>query len=332
MAPSGLPKFECVGLRRRQLLTLLATPALGHAQGSAEQATRIVLPFSAGSGPDHVSRLVAEQLALDLNRPVVVENRPGGNGFIALTRVKYAPPTGQELVVAASGHLTVNPSLFKSLPYDPKADFAPVALLYKTSFFVSVGANNKIRTFRDLVQAARAQPDRVSYASNGTGSPLHLGATHIESATFTRMVHVPYKEASLLYASVASGDVDWALATLGSVAPLVQAGKLRLVAIADRSRSALRPDVPTIREAGGPEGVDISAWVALLAPRGTPAAIVSRLQQGVANALARHDIKEKLSSMGFTALTGTTEQIAKLIEHDTTQYAALVRRIGIAPQ
>jgi tripartite-type tricarboxylate transporter receptor subunit TctC len=190
-------------------------------------------------------------------------------------------------------------------------------------------ADSRIKTLQDLVQAARANPGRISYASNGSGSPLHLGASMVEASTNTRMIHVPFKETGVLYASVASGEVDWALATLGSVGPLVQANKLRLLAVADDTRSPLRPDVPTLREAGGPDDLRVTTWTALLAPRGTPRAVVEETQRRVAAALSRPEVVAKLAAMGFSATPSTSAELETLIAREIDRYASLVRRIGI---
>ncbi|MES2283207.1 MAG: tripartite tricarboxylate transporter substrate binding protein [Pseudomonadota bacterium] len=306
-------------------LALMASQTL--AQTFPAQPVRIISPFPAGSGPDAVARIVGEKLAASLKQPIVIDPRPGANGFLAANAVKAAAPTGYDLFLADVGHLTINPSLFKKLPYDAKADFVPVSGVYRASFFIAVGANSPIRNVKDLMAAA-AVPGRVTYGSNSIGSPLHLGAAQIEAVTNTKMVHVPYKEISQLYAAVSTGEVDWALGSIASAGPLLRAGKLRFIAIADTARSAVLPDVPTFEQAGGPRPVSATSWVCLVAPKGTPASVIATLNRGVSDAIRQPDVVEKLAGFGFTPWGITPAELARTIDTDTVANAALVKRTG----
>lgn len=306
-------------------LALMAGPV--SAQTFPTQPVRIISPFPAGSGPDAVARIVGEKLAVTLKQPIVIDPRPGANGFLAANAVKAAAPTGYDLFLADIGHLTINPSLFKKLPYDAKADFVPVSGVYRASFFIAVGANSPIKTLKDLIAVA-AVPGRVTYGSNAIGSPLHLGAAQVEAATNTKMLHVPFKEISQLYAAVSTGEVDWALGSIASAGPLLRAGKLRFVAIADTSRSPAMPDVPTFQEAGGPGPLSANSWVSLVAPKGTPVAVVTTLNRGINDALKQPDVVEKLAGFGFTPFLGSPADLIKVIDSDTIRNAALVKRTG----
>ncbi len=306
-------------------LTLGAAPLL--AQTFPNQPIRIISPFPAGSGPDAVTRIVGEKLAVTLKQPIVIDPRPGANGFLAANAVKAAAPTGYDLFLADIGHMTINPSLFKKLPYDPKADFVPVSGVYRAQFFIAVGANSPIKNLKDLIAAA-AVPGRVSYGSNAIGSPLHLGAAQVEAVTNTKMLHVPFKEISQLYAAVSTGEVDWALGSIASAGPLLRAGKLRFIAIADTTRSAAMPDVPTFDQAGGPRPLSANSWVSLVAPKGTPAAVVTTLNRAINDALKQPDVVEKLAGFGFTPFLSSPADLAKVIDTDTISNAALVKRTG----
>ncbi|MES2910676.1 MAG: tripartite tricarboxylate transporter substrate binding protein [Pseudomonadota bacterium] len=306
-------------------LTLGAAPVL--AQTFPNQPIRIISPFPAGSGPDAVTRIVGEKLAVTLKQPIVIDPRPGANGFLAANAVKAAAPTGYDLFLADIGHMTINPSLFKKLPYDPKADFVPVSGVYRAQFFIAVGANSPIKNLKDLIAAA-AVPGRVSYGSNAIGSPLHLGAAQVEAVTNTKMLHVPFKEISQLYAAVSTGEVDWALGSIASAGPLLRAGKLRFIAIADTTRSAAMPDVPTFDQAGGPRPLSANSWVSLVAPKGTPAAVVTTLNRAINDALKQPDVVEKLAGFGFTPFLSSPADLAKVIDTDTISNAALVKRTG----
>ncbi len=301
----------------------------GHAlaQTFPTQAVRIISPFPAGSGPDAIARIIGEKLTATWKQSVIVDARPGANGFLAANAVKAAPPTGYDLLLADVGHLAISPSLFKKLPYDPKADYVPVSGVYKTSFFIAVGVNSPIKSVRDLMAAASV-PGKITYASNSIGGPLHLGAAQIEAATNTKMVHVPYKEISQLYAAVSTGEVDWALASIASAGPLLRAGKVRFIAIADTTRSANMPDVPTFEQAGGPKPVIANTWVALMAPKGTAAPVTSALNRSINDVLRQPDVAEKFSAFGFVPWVTTPADIAKTIDADTIDNAALVKRTG----
>lgn len=310
-------------------LGLLASP--GWAQSFPTQAVRIISPFPAGSGPDVIARIVGERLTASWKQPVVVDARPGASGFLAIGTAKQASATGYDLLLADVGHLAVSPSLFKKLPYDPKADFVPVGGVYRTSFFVVVGANSPIRSVKDLIAAA-ATPGKVTYGSTSIGGPLHLGAAQLEAATGTKMVHVPYKEISQLYAAVSTGEIDWAMGSIASAGPLLRAGKVRFIAIADRVRSPSLPTVPTFEESGGPKGVVARTWVALMAPKGTSSAVVDTLNRSLNDVLKQPEVAEKFSTFGFVPDPTTPAALAGLIDSDTVVYADMVKRTGASAE
>ena len=302
------------------------------AQTFPTQPVRIISPFPAGSGPDVIARIVGEKLNASWKQSVIVDSRPGANGFLAATAVKQAAPTGYDLLMADVGHLSISPSLFKKLPYDPKADFVPVGLLYRTSFFIAVGANSPYRTAKDLISAAAAAPGKLSYGSNSVGGPLHLGAAQLEAATGTKMLHVPYKEISQLYAAVSTGEVDWAMASIASAGALLKAGKIRFIAVADDARAASMPNVPTLEESGGPKSVKARTWVGLLAPKGTPAAVVTALNKGLNDVLNQPDVIERLATFGFVPDPVTPAAFASLIDSETVVYAEVVKRTGASAE
>lgn len=313
-------------------LSLGLTTGQALAQTFPAQAVRIISPFPTGSGPDVVARIVSERLTAGWKQSVVVDSRPGANGFIAAGAIKQAPPTGYDLLLADVGHLAISPSLFKKLPYDPKTDFVPVGGVYRTSFFIAVAANSPFQSPKDLITAAAAKPGKVSYGSNSVGGPLHLGAAQIEAATGTKMLHVPYKEISQLYAAVSTGEVDWAMASLASAGPLLRAGKLRFIAIADSSRSSNLPNVPTMEESGGPKGIEARTWVVLMAPKGTPATVAEALNKSLNDVLKQPEVAEKFAGFGFAPFTTTPAALSTLIERDTVAYAEMVKRTGASAE
>lgn len=321
-------------MKRRSLAFLAAATGLGlaapqaWAQSFPTQPVHIISPFPTGSGPDVLMRVIAEKLTGIWKQGVLVDARPGASGFLAAGAAKQAAPTGHDLLLADVGHLAINPSLFKRLPYDPKQDFVPVGGLFKTSFFIVVGASSPYRTVKDLIAAAAAAPDKLNYGSTSVGGPPHLGAAQLEAASGTKMTHVPYKESSQLNIAVSNGEVDWTMGSLASSGPLLKAGKVRFLAIADGTRSASLPNVPTVEESGGPTGVQARSWVALMAPKGTPAAVIATLNQGLNEVLRQPDVVERLATVGFVTDAMSPAALASLIDRDTVAYAAMVKRTG----
>lgn len=204
-------------------------------------------------------RLAAEKLVSRWNQAVIVGNRPGANGFIAIEAVRRAAPDGLTLLQLDNAQMAAQPHLFRKLPYDLKRDFEPVASLFQNAFFITVPMNSTIRSVGALVQEARARPGQLNYGSWFVGSPGHLGAAMLENATNISMEHVPYKEMSQLYSSVSHAEIDWAFGSAASASPLERAGKLRFIAVASTRRDAAYPDVPTVAEAGGQESFTLDA-------------------------------------------------------------------------
>lgn len=307
---------------------LMAAASFAAAQAPTAQV-RILSTLPAGSGPDAVTRMVAEKLQARWGQTVIVDPKPGGAGVVAINAVKGQPPTGNDLVVVDVGNLSINPLIFSKLAYDPEKDLVPVALLYTTAFFVAVAADGPYKSLKDLLAAAGNKAAPLKYGSNAIGGPIHLGSARLESALGVEMLHVPFKETGQLYTSVATGEVNWALGSIATTLPLVKAGKLRLLAIADTQRSPVLPDVPTLEEAGGPKGVTTLAWVALMAPRGTPAGVVAEINKQVNDALAQPDVREKMNTFGFVPGSGTPQQLADLARDDRARYGEVVKRIKL---
>lgn len=310
-------------------LALVTTPLL--AQGSyPAQTVRTVLPYSAGSGPDAVMRHVGELLSRDWGQSVVVDNKPGANGWLAIGEVQRARPDGHTLLTLDSSYMTLQPHLYKKLPFDPVRDFEPVAGLYSTGFFIVVGANSPWKSVADLVAAAKAKPGTVSYGTWGLGSVAHVGTAQFEAASGVQMMHVPFKELPQLYTAVATGEVDWAFGSAATVGPLYRAGKVKLLAYAGPKRLPGYENVPTVAEAGGPSGVDVGTWVAVFAPKSTPRAVVERIQAGVDKALAQPAVRERLAGFGFQPWSVGPAELARAMATDTQRFAQVVQRARIA--
>jgi tripartite-type tricarboxylate transporter receptor subunit TctC len=300
------------------------------AQQYPNKLVRIITPFSAGSGPDGVLRQVAEKMSRSLGQPVIIDNKPGGNGFIAFEAAKRSAPDGYTLVQMDDSHMALLPHLYKKVPYDVLKDFEPVGTLFRTYFFVAVPAESSWKSMQDLVGAAKAKPGALTYGSWFIGSPGHVGGAMLEAATGTQMMHVAFKETPQVYQSVANGDVAWAFGTAGSAGPLARAGKLRFLAVAAPQRVAGYQNVPTVAEAGGPPNFEVKAWVALHAPRGTPAPVVARLNEALTQVLAQADVRETLATFGFEPYASKPAEITAAIEADQKRYADIVKRANIS--
>lgn len=325
-------KFNLPFLRLLGAAILLAS-TLGPAAAQTAFPTkpvRVVVPYSAGSGPDAVVRQVGEKLARNWSHQVVIDNKPGANGWLAIGEAKRAPADGHTLMAVAATHMALQPNLYKQLPFDPVKDFEPVAPLYSTNFFIVVGANAPWKSVTELMAAAKAKPEAVTYGSWGMGSEAHLGAAMLEAAGGLQMRHIPFKELPQLYTAVSTGEVDWAFGTAATVGPLFRGGKVRLLAYAGAKRLAGYTEVPTVAEAGGLAGFELRTWVALYAPKGTPAAVIERINAGVGTALAEPDVRERFAGFGFEGWTATGAALAKAAEADTRRYADVVKRNNIS--
>ena len=312
---------------------VLAFPGTGlHAQAYPTKAVKIVSAYPAGITPDVAARLVAERLSKAWGQPVILEPRPGGNGFIAIGAAKKAAADGYELLLVGNAHLTINPHIFKSIPYDPESDFVPVSLIYRAPFFVVVASDGPYRTVQDLVAAAKAAPERITYSTPYVGSPPHIGGAMLAALTDTKMQAVHFKEGPQMYTSVANGDISFSVATSGSVTPLMKAGKIKLLAIAAPARLASQPDVPTMKEAGGPAGYEVESWVGFVALRGTPAEVVRKIGADIATALADADLKERYRNLGIEPVGSSSAQMLDLIRSDLKRTGEIVKRAGIQPE
>ncbi|HVF65362.1 MAG TPA: tripartite tricarboxylate transporter substrate binding protein [Casimicrobiaceae bacterium] len=323
--------MKAIPMIRSLLTAALCSFALSvSAQTFPVKPVRIITPFPAGSGPDTVLRVVGEKLQKAWGQSVVVDNRPGANGFIAIEAAKKATPDGHTLVQMDDPQMSLQPHLYKNIPYNPVRDFEPVATLFRTYFFVVVPATSAWKNMQDLVAAAKKRPGELTYGSWFVGSPGHIGGAQLEAATGTQMVHVPFKEMSQLFGAVANNDVGWSFGSAASAGPLYKAGKVRFMAVAAPKRVAGYESVPTIVEAGGPADFEVKAWVALFAPAGTPQVVIARIQQDVANALTEPDVRERLAAIGFEPFTIPPAEMRKLMEADARRYGDIVKRAKIS--
>ncbi|HSV84834.1 MAG TPA: tripartite tricarboxylate transporter substrate binding protein [Ramlibacter sp.] len=314
----------------RRALGAITLAACSGAWAQGQAPVRITSVFPPGSGPDVVARIVGEKLQARWNRPVVMDARPGGAGMVAINAAKAANPNGSELVLLDVGNTSINPLIFKNLSYDPDKDLVPVAIVYRAVFFVAVSADSPYRTLQDLVAAAGDKRKLLTFGSNAVGGPIHLHSERIASAVKADMVHAPFKEISQLYAAVATREIDWALGSIASAGPLLRAGKLRFLAVADRARSSALPNVPTMEEAGGPKDLYATSWVALMGPRGMTPAVAADINKAVNVALEMPDVREKLAGFGFVPSPGPVQQMADAMHGDRARYAEVLKRVKVS--
>ena len=286
--------------------------------------------FAPGSGPDATLRLVADKLGRLWNQRVMVENRPGGGGFIAMEAARRTAADGYTLLQLDSDHLGAVPHLYKQRGAAAVGAFEPVASIFRTTFLVAVGTDSKLKTMTDLIAAAKAEPGRITYGSWGVGSPGHLGAELLEDLTGIRMQHVPFREVSQLYPAVGSGDVGWSLGTLPSSSGAYKAGKLRYIAVAATKRLPQMPDVPTAQEAGAPAGFDVNAFVVLVAPKGLPAPVRAKINADMGRVLADPEIRARFDTFAFEPISWSPEEIARAAEAKSRLYEGLVKKANIS--
>jgi tripartite-type tricarboxylate transporter receptor subunit TctC len=319
----------------KSLLTAgaLAFAFVAHAASAQQFPTRpvkIITPFSAGSGPDTSLRLVTDKLTRAWGQQVRVENRPGANGFIAIEAAKRAEPDGYTLLQMDSAQAAAHPHLYRNLPYEPVKDFDPIAPLLRSYFFVVVPAESKWQSIADLIADAKSKRGGLTYGSWHIGSPGHLGAAQLEAATGTEMTHVPFKEFAQLYAAVGNNDVAWAFGSAASAGPLYQAGKIKFLAAAAPKRIPGYTDIPTVAESGGPANFELGGWIGLFAPRGTPANVITRINQDITNALSQPDVRERYAVFGYEHFQLTPAEMTKLINEDSRRYADIIQRSRIS--
>jgi tripartite-type tricarboxylate transporter receptor subunit TctC len=319
-----LNKFIKLAAAGIATFTLLGAQA--QAQDWPTKPVRIITPFPAGAGPEAVLRVLAEKLQKKWGKPVIVENKPGANGFIAIDAFKRGDKDGYDLIQLDNVHLVAYPYLFKKLPYDPAKDFDPLVPLFRTYFFVAVPSTSKYKTVGDIIADAKARPGALNYGSWSVGNPVHLGSAMLESMTNTEMQHVIYKETSMLYTGVANGELNWAFGSLATAGPLQRAGKIKFIAVTAPKRHPAFPDVPTVAESGGPAGFEVTGWTTIAAPKGLPKAVADKIHKDIEAALAEPDIKERYATFGYETFPVTTEQFNTFIAAESVKYAEAVKR------
>ena len=303
-----------------------ATGALAQAAYPAKPI-RLIVPFPPGGGTDMIARTVAQKVA-DTNKwNVIVDNRPGAGGNLGVDAAAKAAPDGYTLVMGQTSNLAINPSLYSKLPYDPLKDLVPVALVSSAPIVMAAPANTPYKTFADLVAAAKAKPDGITLGYSGNGTVAHLAGEQAENAAGIKLRHIPYKGASQAMTDLVGGNIDLYMSAVPTLLGQVRNGKLRPIVVTSLKRSAQLPDTPTLAESGYKDFEAIS-WYGVLAPAGTPDAIVQQLNKAINEALKQPDVAEKLRSEGGDVLGGTSQKFDQLLRAEVPRWGKIVKDSG----
>jgi tripartite-type tricarboxylate transporter receptor subunit TctC len=295
---------------------------------------RIVVPFAPGGTTDLLARAIAPELQRVFGQPFVVDNRPGAGGNNGAAEVAKSINDGHTLLMGTVGTHAINPSLYPKMPYDHVKDFAPITVVAGVPNVVVMNPGSaqkyEINNLADLARAARANPGKLNLASSGNGTSIHLSAELYKSLTGTFMLHLPYRGSGPALIDLIAGNVDLMFDNLPSSLPHIKSGKLKALAVTSSARSGALPEVPTVAEAGGAmlKQYEASSWFGLLAPAGTPADVVSRLQQETAKAMAMPAVKDRLLSQGAIPNGNTPQEFARFIDAETTKWAQVVKASG----
>ena len=324
----------------RTLIVLVSSAVLALAAGeSAAQSgawpsrpIRFVVPLPPGGSPDYLSRLLSERLQPVLGQPLVVENKPGAGGNIAREFVARQPADGYTILMSESSHVMAA-GIGAKLPYDPIKDFQPISLAATIPFGLTVNASMPVRSLKEFLDFAKAAPRSLTYGTAGVGAPHHFAAELLRSMTGINIVHVPYKGSAGIIPALLSGEIDFTIGAVNSLLPHFKAGKLRPIAMAGSSRTAILPEVPTIAEAGPLPGYAVDVWLGVMALAGAPRPIIDRLSNEI-NRIIRDPqiIEDRLTPVGLESVGTTPEQFLDVMKAELAKYAKVARDAGIRPE
>ena len=306
-------------------LVALCSGASALAQGTyPDRPVKVIVALPAGGSADMIARVVTQKMATELGQPFVVDNKAGASGQIGTPLVSRAAPDGYTLMVSPASFLTTNKSIFKTLPYDPEADFVPITKFVNQPMVLVVKDKQKFPTVAAVIAAAKAAPGKLTYASSGDGSPQHLAGLMFTTRTKTELLHVPYKGGAPAINDALAGTVDMLFAVLPEALPHIQSGKLRVLAVTGKERLPSLPDVPTTAEAGYP-GVNATSWFGLFAPAATPKAVIDKLAADTRAVVQSAAFKQKAQEQGATADYLGPQQMADRVKADLASWADVVK-------
>jgi tripartite-type tricarboxylate transporter receptor subunit TctC len=305
-----------------------AADAAPDAAGYPAKLLRMVVGFTAGGAADVQARVVAQALAESFGQQVLVDNRPGQDAIIGTNTVAKASPDGYTIGYVTAGFTTSSILHAKTLPYDPVRDFAPVSVTASGPLLLVVNPALPIRSLKDLVALAKRRPGELNFASAGAGGTMHLAGELLKTVANIRMVHVPYKGGGQAVTDIISGQVEVAFVGAPAAMPHIQSGRLRLLAVSTKKRSAALPDVPSVAELGYPD-YEFDAWYGVLAPKGAPPAIVGRLSREIAKVVRTQKIREAFLRLGIEPVGSTPEEFRTLVEKEIARWTPIMRKAGL---
>lgn len=313
-------------MKRMLSILVLALAAQAQAQSFPSKPVRIVIPFSPGGSADLQARSLGQKLSEGWGQPVLVEPKPGAGTTIGAAYAASQPADGHTLYFAGAS-LLISGNLYKNLSYHPVKGFAPVSMVANSPYFLAVHPGLSAANLRQLIDLAKAKPKTVTYASAGNGSGSHLAGELFRMLTATDLVHVPYKGQAPAFVALAGGEVNMLFADVAAV-PLITSGKMKALAVTSDKRSPALPNIPTIGEAGLP-AYEMSNWGVILAPAGTPPAIVAQVNGAIVKALADPDVRQRFAAQGFEAMSSTPEVVGRLLESEFAKYEKVIRESGM---
>lgn len=317
---------------RRQVIVggaiaLAARPAIAQSTYPARPIT-FVVPYPAGGTTDLLARLVAEQLRAGIGATVVVENKPGAGTTLGASQVAKAPADGHSLLMATSTTLAINKTLYQKLPYDPVADFTPIALVAAVPFALIVNPSLPVKTLAEFIAYAKSKPGELSYGSAGNGSPQHLGAEMLKTAAGIDIKHVPYRGSVQAMQDLVGGQIPMMIIDLQPALPQIAEGKVRALGVTTKARVGSAPDIPTLAE-GGLAGFELVAWQGVVAPAGVPRPIIDRLAKEIATLVSSPETKTKLNALALEPLSGSTpDTFAAYVKAEVERWAPIVKASG----
>ena len=311
------------------LALLAAGPLSAQSADLPAKTIRITLGQPAGGGPDAIVRMLAERMGADLGRTFIVDNKPGAGGSIAMEAARRGANDGSDLVLVDPGILNINPFVFKKLPYDAAKDFEPVGMIFSAPFFLAVPVNSPFQSVRDLVSFAKANPGKINYGTFGVAHTSHLLMERFMLATGITMQHIPFKDPAQLVAAAVNGDIGVLMNGVASVRAGVDAGKIRLLAVATERRQAGFPNVPTISESAGMKVDPLGAWVGFMVPRGVPREVIGRLNASLQKALADPAVQARMAAFAMSPDPGSPERFAAHIAAEHERYGEVFKTLKI---
>ena len=315
-------------MTRFPLLFAVLLTSCAWAQNYPSRPVRIIVPWPPGQATDIAARVVAEKLQQQLGQPFVADNRPGAGGSIGTDAVAKAAPDGYTLLAASSGPISIMPNLQK-IPYDPLKDLQPVSLIAMAPFALVTHPSFPANNAREFVELVRANPDKYTFSSSGTGATAHLVSELFNSMAGLKARHVPYKGSAPAIADLIGGQISYTLETVASLTGHIKAGRLKVLGVTSGKRTAGLPDVPTLAEAAGIPGYDIGAWIGYAAPPGTPREITSRLSAEIAKAMQAPDLRERYVALGMDPASNTPDEMAGFLRNEQQRYGSIIKNANI---